>query len=203
MNIHSLLPLWNGYRWVSRDVDLANSPQVISPGGTFNLLDDRVGMGWAVEALVRIDNPYTSLVIEWDDSKIISSPYQANMLGLRQHLPFGIWSSRYSTEVSPMVFVVLFTPTIPLSFERRFRVFLHNPATRPDGTANSVSQVHKYSVSIIEIYNEEAYRDSIKGIFPAHHVVQPPVQPPVEPPVGPPVVPRWIPPPLHRPGGTY
>lgn len=191
MDIYSLLPLLEGWRWEPRDISFIGAPQPILPGRVFEIVRLDLRKGWITGASVTLDNPHVLFVLGYDHISITGvSPDEAFSQGLTQPQNTGFWMPTYDTTVTPNVFTLVFSPSAPIPFHRRVDGFLRNPAVRPDRTANSTAFIYNYTLSTVEIDDEELFIASIKRIICVDPVIPlPPPDVPPRPPVEPPDIP--------------
>ena len=185
MDIRSSLPLLEGWRWETRDVDYAKFPIEILPGKDFTIASHIVRAGWITNILLWLDNQFTSLRLAYDGVREEVSADDLYEQGAIQPQNINFWLARYDKTSSPPVFVIKFTPSEAVPFVKDISAHLTNPSVKPDGTANTTAHLYRHKLTTIEIVNRDKFIKSVHELYPKWPE-WPPVQPPVPPPVQPP-----------------
>ncbi len=111
-----------------------------------------------------MDNPHLVVTLEYDGSKLSTTPFGLNEFGLTRPMNIGFWLGRYQTGTPP-VSVCVFTPSTPMPFQQELRVFVMNPRLTPHRTANVVANIINYTLAAIEVVDEWAFRQSLREIL--------------------------------------
>ena len=149
-----LLPLLEGWQWKAKDVDV---PFTLSAGKS-RVMGEAEYSGWVWSALCAFNNPDAYVQFGYYDSLGVwrtttMRPRGLYEAGFTSPNSTGIWCSKYDTTSD--IYVIAFTPTIPLPVLKKYKISVVAPGT------SSVT-VLNYSHLLVEIVSEETFRKSLK-----------------------------------------
>ena len=157
MDLISMLPLLKGWSYFPLDVDV---PFIIAAGRE-EVMGEADKPGLFLSGMCALNDPDAELVIHSYDPYrgMVESNLEPRSLytaGLTVPNATGIWTPRYDDV--DKVYVVAYTPAVPLPFGPKYKLLIRAPATKSVMVLN-------YAHLLVEIFDREAFLEGLREVL--------------------------------------